>query len=197
MIKVGLTGGIGSGKTTVSRVFSQLGIPIYEADKEARKLMENHPDIIGALIDNYGKDIYIDKKLNREKLAGIIFEDKDELKKINGIVHPVVREDFERWSKLQQSAYVIEEAAILYESGSDSQVDFVIAVTAPEKTRIERVMKRDNITSEQVRARINNQLPEETKVAWANFVIYNDNEQLIIPQVIKIDKKIREYGKIR
>ncbi|MCL3782076.1 dephospho-CoA kinase [Prolixibacteraceae bacterium JC049] len=197
MIKVGLTGGIGSGKSTIAKVFRQLGIPIYEADIEARKLMETSSTIINALKARYGEDIYTDNKLNRVKLAEIIFNNNDELKHVNQIVHPVVREDFLQWSECQDADYVIEEAAILFESGSHSIMDLTIAVTAPENIRIERVMKRDNIDAKQVKARINNQLPEETKVAWSDFVINNDNEQLIIPQVVEIDKKIKEHGEIR
>lgn len=197
MIKVGLTGGIGSGKTTVATIFKTLGVPIYEADKEARRLMETNNEIISALIQKYGQEIYINNKLNRTLLSEIIFKNSDELKHVNQIVHPVVRDDFMRWSEEQKTTYVIEEAAILFESDSDSIMDFVITVTAPESTRIERVKERDNLDKKQIIARINNQLPEETKVSWADFVIYNDNEQLIIPQIIEIDKKIREYGEIR
>lgn len=197
MIKVGLTGGIGSGKTTVATIFKTLGIPIYEADKEARRLMETNNEIISALIQKYGQEIYINNKLNKTLLSEIIFKNSDQLKHVNQIVHPVVRDDFMRWSEEQKAPYVIEEAAILFESGSDSVMDFVITVTAPESTRIERVKERDNLDKKQIIARINNQLPEETKVSWADFVIYNDNEQLIIPQIIEIDKKIREYGEIR
>ena len=198
MLLVGLTGGIGSGKSTAAKIFKLLGIPVYIADVEAKRLINTNEQIRSAFIERYGSDIYLPEgTINKAKLGNIIFTQKEELQFVNATVHPIVKKDFKEWAARQDAPYVIEEAAILFESGSHKVMDVVITVTAPEHERIMRVRKRDNLTEEQIKSRINNQFPEEDKIRLSDFVIHNDDNKLIIPQIIEIDKKIRDNGKIR
>ncbi len=196
-IKVGITGGIGSGKSTICALFKLLEAPIFEADAVAKELINTHSGIKTRLIDLYGTDIYTNiGTIDRKKLAGIIFNDEVQLQKVNNLVHPVVRAEFNNWAQKQNAAYVIHEAAILFESGFYKMMDFTILVSAPEKIRIERVTKRDNSEPTQVKERIDKQWTDEVKRKLATVEIKNDNKDLIIPQIIKIDKQLREYGKI-
>ncbi len=196
-IKIGITGGIGSGKSTICRVFQLLGIPVFEADSEAKKLMITSEEIKTGLIDLFGRDIYTQNDtLDRKKLAGIIFNDKLQLEKVNKLVHPVVRKEFKFWSERQTSAYVINEAAIMFETGLYKLMDFTILVSAPMEERIRRVMKRDKITAEQVKERMNKQWTDEQKRALANVEFVTNDMELIIPQILKIDKQLKKYGKI-
>lgn len=194
-MKIGVTGGIGSGKTTVCRVFSILGIPVFAADIEASKIMETDPSVIEEVNSIAGKDIYTNGSLNRKELAGIIFNDKDLLEKINHMIHPLVRKNFDRWQKSQDAEYVIFEAAILLDSGSFGVVDKVITVTAPLEERIERVVKRNNLTREQILERIRNQSSDEFKVSRSDYVIDNSDNKLIIPEILRIHKEIIEQIK--
>jgi dephospho-CoA kinase len=187
---IGLTGGIGSGKTTVARVFELLGVDVYYADIQAKKILSSDK-IKGQIISAFG-NVYKDNKLQNKKLAEIVFNDKKKLEKLNSIVHPAVEKDFEQWSKKNSGKpYLIKEAAILFESGSYKKVDKIITVFAPENIRILRVCKRDNIDKAQVIARINNQMPDNEKIAKSDFVIKNYNGYLIIPQIIEIDNALR------
>jgi dephospho-CoA kinase len=187
---IGLTGGIGSGKTTVARVFELLGIDVYYADIQAKKILSSDK-IKEQIISAFG-NVYKDNKLQNKKLAEIVFNDKKKLEKLNSIVHPAVEKDFEQWSKKNSGKpYLIKEAAILFESGSYKKVDKIITVFAPENIRILRVCKRDNINKAQVIARINNQMPDNEKIAKSDFVIKNYNGYLIIPQIIEIDNALR------
>lgn len=196
-IYVGITGGIGSGKSTVCQVFRLLGAPVFEADQVARQLTDHHPDIITGLIHLFGKDIYRKESgVDRKKLAAIIFNNEFYLEKINQLVHPVVRNEFRKWADMQVAPYVIHEAAILFETGFYKMMDFTILVTAPEKQRIERVVKRNGITDLQVQERMARQWSDEEKRLLASFELKNDNQHLIIPQIIQIDKNLKEYGKI-
>lgn len=197
MITVGITGGIGSGKSTICSVFKLLGVPVFEADVEAKKLMLNSREIKVGLIDLFGADIYTkNDTLDRKKLAGIIFNDEVQLEKVNKLVHPVVRSEYKNWMLQQNTNYIIHEAAILFESGFYKMMDFNILVSAPEKIRIERVTKRDGSTPIQVKERIDKQWSDKQKRDLATLEIKNDNSDLIIPQIIKIDKQLKEYGKI-
>lgn len=191
-MKIGLTGGIGSGKTLVASLFKRLGIAVFEADLEARYLMEHHPGVIHQLKETFGPNIYISQKLKRKQLAAIVFENKNALEQLNQIVHPAVRNQFIQWSENQNSPYVIEEAAILFESGSDKIMDKIIMVEAPEQLRIERTMKRDKVNREQVMARMHNQWPTEKIKPLADFIVLNDDKQLLLPQILKIDSILRE-----
>lgn len=190
MIIVGLTGGIGSGKTTVARMFNELGVPVYIADLEAKKLMKTSKVIKRKLIQLFGDEAYVDGELNRPYLANNIYNDKALLLKMNAIVHPKVKAHFIKWKKKQDFAYIIKETAILFENNSYQDCDFVITVTASEKDRIQRVILRDNSSYEKVKAVMNNQWSDEEKVKFSNFVIENTNLSETVNQVRIIHQKI-------
>ncbi|MBL7972619.1 MAG: dephospho-CoA kinase [Prolixibacteraceae bacterium] len=195
MIKIGITGGIGSGKSTVCKVFSAIGIPVFEADLEAKQLMNADPEIRRQLTDTFGAAVYLpDQTIDRKYLAGIVFSNPSLLAKLNGIVHPAVRKAFSDWCEKQNSPYVLHEAAILFESGFYKLMDKTIVVIATEKERIERVMKRDHAAAEQVIQRIRNQMNDAERIRLADFVISNNDNELITPQIVDIDKKIRANG---
>lgn len=196
-LKIGITGGIGSGKSTVCKVFSWLGIPVFEADTEAKKLMDTDPEIRTGLIHRFGTDIYTrNNSLDRKKLAGIIFNNEIQLQEVNQLVHPAVRAAFLSWSEKQNVPYVVHEAAILFESGFYKMMDFNLLVTAPENERVARVSKRDNVSESQVKERIRKQWPDSEKRKLANLEIKNADTDLILPVILKIDKQLKEYGKI-
>lgn len=188
MLKVGITGGIGSGKTTVCNIFAQLGVPVFNADSAAKQLMQTDSELASALKINFGDDVFnSENELNRKKLAGIVFADKNKLNLLNSLVHPAVAKDFDRWTKIYSgSAYVVKEAAILFESGANKGLDCVITVSAPEELRFNRVMKRDSANLEQIKNRAENQLHEEQRNKLADFILLNDEHQLLIPQVLKL-----------
>ncbi|MGB5418119.1 dephospho-CoA kinase [Algibacter sp.] len=190
MIIVGLTGGIGSGKTTVAKQFSKLGIPVYIADDEAKSLMRRSKVIKRKLFKLFGEEAYVDGELNRPYLAGIIFNDKTYLQKMNAIVHPKVARHFEKWVLKQKAPYVIKEVAILFENGGDKACDYVITVTAPIKTRIKRLLKRDDTSEEKIEAIMKNQWTDEEKIKKSHFVIENTTLESTISQVLKIHKKL-------
>lgn len=187
---VGLTGGIGSGKTTVAKLFGQLGVPTYFADDEAKALMNRSKVIKRKLIALFGDEAYKNQKLNRPFLAEAIFNDKNLLKAMNAIVHPKVASHFKKWTEKQQTDYVLKENAILFEHGGEKDCDFTILVTAPESIRIERVIARDQRTKAQVQAIINNQLPEQEKIKKATFVIENTDLSATKKQVIKVHQNL-------
>jgi dephospho-CoA kinase len=196
-ISIGITGGIGSGKSTVCSIFKLLGVPVFEADTTAKYLVNSNPEIQSGLIDLFGNDIYTkDGTIDRKKFADIIFNDDFQLAKVNALVHPVVRAEFQLWVEEQNAPYVVHEAAILFESGFYKMMDFTILVTAPESIRIERVTKRDGATAEQVKSRIDKQWSDTEKMKLADIVIDNDNTKLIIPQIISFDEQLKKYGKI-
>jgi dephospho-CoA kinase len=188
---IGLTGGIGSGKTTVANYFKSYGIPVYIADDEARKIMQS-ADILEAIKNLFGADVFENETLNREKLAKIVFNNPESLEKLNGIVHPAVKKHFEQWLLQNLEApYVIYEAAILFESGRYKDCDIIITVTAPIESRIQRVIKRDNTTRELVLKRINAQWTDEKRISKSDFVIENiaiEPTKLEIDRILKILK---------
>lgn len=188
--KLGVTGGIGSGKTSVCRVFSMLGIPVFSADEEAKWIMENDDNLILRLNTLAGKNLYKDGVLDRAMLASIVFNDNKLLSKVNSLVHPAVFEKFLIWSGKQSSPYVIIEAAILIESGGASKVDKVVVVTAPLEERISRVVLRSGLTRDQILERINNQADEKELVKSADYVINNSEVDLIIPAILDIHRNI-------
>ncbi len=197
MIEIGITGGIGSGKSTICKVFKVLGVPIFEADFIAKKLINSNSEIKAGLIHLFGDNIYIPNLgVDRKKLADIIFNDDIQLAKVNKLVHPVVRNEYANWIKEQNTEYIIHEAAILFESGFYKMMDFTILVSAPELQRIERVTKRDRVHRNQVIERMEKQWTDKQKRELASVEIKNDNENLIIPQILKIDNQIKRYGKI-
>lgn len=187
---IGLTGGIGSGKTTVANMFSKLGVPLYIADVEAKKLMNRSKVIKRKLLKLFGDKAYIDGKLNKAFIAQKIFNNKELLEKMNAIVHPKVASHFKRWLAKQSDPYVIKEAAILFENGSYLSCDAVILVIADEDVRIQRVMKRDNTTKAKVKAIINNQWSDRKKKELSQFVINNSTLADTKKEVEKIHKKI-------
>jgi len=191
MITVGLTGGIGSGKTLISEIFNRLGIPVFNADYEARKIMNSNEDVIVQIEKEFGDDIYNTEGINRKKLAAIIFENESALKKINSIVHPKVRESFINWSNEKTSfSYVIEEAAILFESNAHKELDITINVHTDELIRINRVVERDQVPIEAVKSRMKNQLTDEERISLSDYTIYNDGKRMVLPQVLEIHQKI-------
>ena len=187
---VGLTGGIGSGKTTVANFFKELGIPVYIADTEAKALMNRSIVIKRKLIALFGENAYQEGKLNREYLSQKIFNDKDLLQKMNAIVHPKVASHFKRWVKKQDAPYVISEAAILFENGSYKKYDYIITVTAPEQVRLKRVMSRDNSSEKKVKSVMDNQWKDAEKIKLSDFVIQNINLEEAKAQVQQIHKKL-------
>jgi dephospho-CoA kinase len=191
MLKIGITGGIGSGKTTVAKLFEALGVPVFYADAETRMLQNTDPELRAALIEAFGTETYLpDGKLNRTFIAEIVFADKTALAKVNSIVHPAVARHFINWcASRMHHHYILKEAAILFESGSDKELDGVITVTAPEEIRIRRVMQRDNISEAEVRKRISNQWPEEEKIKRSKWIINNDGSPLE-PQVHAINQQL-------
>mgnify|MGYP001267592938 CR=1 FL=1 len=193
MFRLGVTGGIGSGKTTVCRVFNVLGIPVFSADDQARIIMDSDRDIAGEVNRIAGRDMYVSGRLDRQGLAELIFSHGEMLGRINSIVHPAVREHFNNWVKLQESDYVILEAAILIESGSGEITDRILTVVAPVEERIERVMRRNNLTREEVIARINNQSSDEYKIGRSHYVIDNTDNAMILPEIIRIHNDILSY----
>lgn len=190
MIVVGLTGGIGSGKTTVAKMFKTLGVPVYIADVEAKKLMLKSKIIKRKLIVLFGEEAYVDHSLNKPFIASIIFKDKNMLNQMNAIIHPRVARHFENWAAKQNSAYVIKEVAILFENGGDKLCDYIIAVTAPKADKIERVLQRDNTTEEKVKAIMDNQWSDTEKVKLSHFVIENIDLEKTKKQVASVHAQI-------
>ncbi len=190
MIIVGITGGIGSGKTTVAKMFEALGVPVYYADDEAKKLTNTSVAIRESLVLLLGEETYINGILNRKFLANKIFNDKILLEKVNAIIHPRVAEHFQGWIATQDYQYILKEAAILYESGGYKQCDKVILVTAPKESRILRVMERDNVSKEEVEARMRNQWEDSEKIKLADFIIQNDQISQTLKQVQALHQQL-------
>ena len=192
MIKVAITGNIGSGKTTVSRIFNVMGIPVFYADTEAR-LLYFREDVRQLLRRYFGDVIFNeDREVDTKKLAGIVFSDPSKLQTINDIIHPLVFEKYGQWLELHKSnAYTLHESAILFENKMESHYDFIITVTAPIELRMARIVHRDSVEKEKVEARMAHQLSEAEKIRRSDFVIINDGTQLLIPQVLQLDKQIR------
>ena len=186
MKKIGITGGIGSGKTYVSEVFFSLGIPVFNADVESNRLIRSSEKLKSLLKDSFGHDIYTNGILDKKKLASIVFSDKEKLENLNSIIHPIVKQKFKDWCKQQNSSYVIKEAAILFESSSDKGLDAVICVSAPLNIRIDRAIKRDGSSEKEIKNRIENQISQEEKENLSDYIIVNDGVQSLLPQILKI-----------
>lgn len=189
-LKLGVTGGIGSGKTTVCKVFKALGIPVFSTDPEAREIMNSNPEIKEKINFVAGKDLYTGGSLDRQELASLIFNDSLLLQKVNSIVHPAVSANFVKWVKVQAAPYVIMEAAILFESGASKFVDKVASVVAPEEERVNRVIIRNNLTRQQVLERIRNQITDEERMKLSDYVIFNSENDMILPVILKIHEEI-------
>ncbi len=190
MLKVGLTGGIGSGKTTVARIFELLGIPVYFADNAAKTIMNEDEHLKALITGHFGEAAYTGGKLNRAYISSIVFQDPEKLALLNALVHPATIRAAEKWMQEQRAAYVIKEAALIFESGSQDGLDLVIGVYAPKQLRILRTIERDAISREEVLKRMSNQVNEELKMKLCDFVIYNNEQQLLIPQVIALHEQL-------
>ena len=190
MLKIGLTGGIGTGKTTVAKIFKILGIPVFDADIAAKDLMNNDEELKQKIREDFGDESYENGVLNRSYLAEIVFNDRYKLEKLNALVHPVAIQSGIDWAAKQNAKYIIKEAALMFEAGSAFNLDYVIGVFAPVDLRIARVMHRDGITKEQVEARMKNQIDEKVKVKLCDFIIDNDENSLLTSQIIEVHKKI-------
>lgn len=195
MLKVGVTGGIGSGKSTVCRIFAVLGVPVYDADSRAKWLQTHDEHLRGQIVEHFGVSAYLpDGMLNRTYMAAQVFNNPEKLQLLNSLVHPRVAQDSAQWLEQQQAAgkpYAIKEAALMIESGSYRQLDVLILVTAPDEVRIARVLKRDPHRSrEEVAAIIGKQMPESEKMKYADYVVVNDGSQMLIPQVIGLHRQL-------
>lgn len=193
MIKIGVTGGIGSGKTMVCKVISAMGYPVYHADIEAKRIVNTNSEVILKVKQLFGSNIYTQNSLDRKKLAGVVFNNADLLQKLNSIVHPAVADDFEKWvENNSKSPLIFKEAAILFESGAYKTVDKVVAIWAPEDLRISRVSERDGVTKEQVMERMKNQIRQGELLERSDFVIKNSQQELLVPQVVKLIKHLHK-----
>ncbi len=192
-LQIGITGGIGSGKTTVCKIFEAFGIPVYYADDRAKSLMVNDIALVEGVKKLFGSEAYqTDGTLNRSFIANIVFNDKSKLAELNALVHPAVHRDGQAWYEAQQDVpYVLNDAALMVESGGYKRMDKLITVTAPKEIRIYRVVSRDDTTRKEVLSRMSKQLPEADKVKLADFVVKNDGSQSLIRQVFEINKLLR------
>ena len=196
IFKLGITGGFGSGKTTVCRVFKILGIPVFFADSEAKKIMDSDQSIKERVNSLTGKDVYLNGTLDRTEFAKLIFNDKILLNNVNSIVHPAVFEKFDTWAGEQATPYVIMEAAILFESGASKLVDRILTVVTPLEERIARLINGNKLTREQIMDRINNQIDDAARIGNSDYVIYNSENDLILPAILKVHKEIlKDLGK--
>ncbi len=187
MLKIGITGGIGAGKSVICKVFSLLGVPVYDADSMAKMVMDKSVKLQKRLQSVFGTGIISEGKPDRKALARIVFDDQEALDKLNEIVHPEVHRNFLSWlEKHRHHPYIIKEAAIMFETGAHSLLDFVILITAPEELRMQRIMARDNGSEESIRKRMERQWPDEKKIPLAGMVIRNDNTRMIIPAILQI-----------
>jgi dephospho-CoA kinase len=181
---------MGSGKSTVCRVFEVLGIPVFSSDDAGRRLLQDDAAVRAQVVDAFGEGVYVDGTLDRKALAALVFGDPPSLARLNAIVHPAVRSAFRAWAEAQRSPYVINEAAILVESGGHAELDHLITIAAPEQERIARVIKRDGLTMGQVRQRLLNQITDEARASVADDIIVNDGVQLVIPQVLAMHETL-------
>jgi len=185
-LRIGLTGGIGSGKSTVAKVFEVLGIPVYYADDAARRIMNEDEQLRQQIMQHFGEASYKNNQLDRPYIASQVFNNKEKLELMNSLVHPATIRDAEKWMHKQTTPYAIKEAALIFESGSQDQLDYIIGVSAPVPLRMLRAMKRDGSTRDQVLARMNKQIQEVIKMRLCDFVIHNDEVQAVMPQVLKL-----------
>ena len=191
-MQIGLTGGIGSGKSTVAKVFELLHVPVYFADNRSKYILQNNSLVKEKLREYWGEIIFDSAgNIDTKALAEIVFKNEAELQKLNALLHPLVADDYNKWLSLQNCAFVIKEAAILVESGSYKTCDKIIVVSVPEALAIKRVKSRDNVSEEQVKARMSKQMPNDEKIKYADFVIENDGIKMLIPQILEIHKQLK------
>lgn len=194
-LRIGLTGGIGSGKTVVAHIFTVLGIPVFNADTAAKQIMETDEGLRTELIKNFGADTFKDGRLNRKYLGDIVFKDSYKLEVLNALVHPYTIAAAEEWVLKQHAPYTVKEAALFFEAGSAIGFDYMIGVFSPQHMRIKRVMDRDHLTRDEVKAKMQHQIQEEIKMRLCDFVIMNDEQQLLIPQVLKLHERFLAESK--
>ncbi|MEI6948250.1 dephospho-CoA kinase [Paraflavisolibacter sp. H34] len=190
MLKIGITGGIGSGKTTVAKVFELLGVPVYYADAASKRLYHTDKELMASIKEHFGEDVYTDDQLNRSRLAALVFNAPEKLALLNRLVHPPTIRDAQEWMERQTAPFVIKEAALLFESGSVRDLDQVIGVRAPQALRLQRAMERDNAPREEVLNRMRRQIDETIKMRLCDFVIENDELQAVLPQVLRLHEEL-------
>lgn len=195
MLRIGLTGGIGSGKTTVAKIFEVLDVPVYYADDAAKRIMNEDEDLKQKIIQYFGTEAYADNQLNRSHISAIVFTAPEKLALLNSLVHPVTIADADKWMQRQTAPYIIKEAALMFESDAHNHVDYVIGVSAPEQMRIQRTKQRDGVSETAVTARMNKQMNEVEKLNRCDFIINNDETQLLIPQVMQLHEKFLSLSK--
>lgn len=197
MLKIGITGGIGSGKTIIAHVFEILGVPVFYSDAVAKNLLSQDKNVKHQIINIFGEALLSDKnEIDKNLLSKIVFSDKEKLAKLNSIIHPEVKKVFENWLKEQtktNTKYILKEAALLFEAGTYKELDKIITVIAPKDLRIKWVMKRDNITAEAIIKRMENQWTDDEKIKLSDFIIQNDDKTLLLPQILKIHNKLLKY----
>jgi dephospho-CoA kinase len=186
MLKIGITGGIGSGKSTVCNIFKQLGIPIYNSDYEAKKLLDSN-EIIEFYKNEFSNDVFVNGSLDKQKIATLIFDNPEALQRVNNFIHPIVNDNFAKWVINQKnSKYVVKESALLLDKNIKGDLNYVVLVLAPKELRLKRVILRDNTSESEVLKRIKNQIPDEAKIKFASYIISNDEHSLLLPQVLKL-----------
>jgi dephospho-CoA kinase len=195
ILRIGITGGIGSGKTTVTKIFEVLGVPTYYADDAAKRIMNEDESIKQNIIQHFGDASYINNTLNRSYLSSIVFNNPKKLSLLNSIVHPVTIADADHWMQQQTAPYIMKEAALMFESDAYKHVDYVVGVSAPEALRIKRAMERDDISKAAVEARMSKQMDEAEKMNRCNFIINNDEKELLIPQVLALHEQFLALSK--
>ena len=195
MLRIGITGGIGSGKSTAAKVFEVLGIPVYYADDAAKRMMNEDEDLKQKIKQQFGEQVYENGKLNRKALAEIVFNAPEKLSQLNALTHPATIAEAEKWMQQQTTAYCIKEAALIFESGAQEYLDYVIGVTAPAPLRIQRTMHRDGITREEVTARMDKQMEESIKMKLCDFILVNDEQEMLLPQVLELHNRLLSLAK--
>lgn len=191
MLKIGITGGIGTGKTTVCKIFQSLGIPVFYADEQARALMNTDAKLIQQIKDRFGEETYdSSNQLNRARLASLVFTDEKALKELNSFVHPATFQAFKEWQKGKEAPYCLHEAAILFESGAFKTCDYIVLVSSPLELRMKRIKNRDNKSVAEIQAIMDKQLPEEEKAERSDFILINDEKKALIPQVLKLHQEL-------
>ena len=195
VLRVGLTGGIGSGKSTVAQIFEVLGIPVYYADIAAKRLMNENAELRSAVINIFGEQAYANKILDRKYISSVVFSDPAKLELLNSIVHPATKKDGEAWMQQQTSPYAIHEAALIFEAKVSERLDCVIGVSSPLELRIKRSMERDKVSHDEVLKRMEQQLDEDIKMSKSDYVLINDEQQLLIPQVLELHEKLITLSK--
>ena len=195
MVRVGLTGGIGSGKSTVAQIFEVLGVPVYYADIAAKRLMNEDAELRSAITTIFGKQAYANNILDRRYISSIVFSDPAKLELLNSIVHPATKKDGQAWMQQQTSPYAIHEAALIFEATVSERLDRVIGVSSPMELRIKRAMERDKVNRDEVLKRMDQQLDEEIKMSKCDFVLFNDEKQLLITQVLELHEKLTRLSK--